>query len=128
MTTTCRPDSGRNSSTSPSTYSSRRRTYDEARLHKIITQSLGFAASGQPYGGFRYAAGRDINKAEWPRVYDLICRLWAELPGVLRPDYRTGVNRILAGYRVVWDLGEDGQLHRVLPVESGFAESKLSVS
>jgi hypothetical protein len=102
--------------------------YDEARLHKIITQSLGFAASGQPYGGFRYAVGRDINRSEWPRVYDLICRLWAELPAELQPDYRTGVNRILAGYRVVWDLGEDGQLHRVLPpvvhsqVEAAFRE------
>src|SRR5208282_6548964 len=61
--------------------------YDEARLHKIITQSLGFAASGQPYGGFRYAVGRDINRSEWPRVYDLICRLWAELPAELQPDY-----------------------------------------
>lgn len=93
----------------------RARDFDEARLHKIITQSLGFAASGQPYGGFRYAAGRDIDKAEWPRVYDLICRLWPEISPVLRVDYRTGVNRIMAGYRVVWDLGEDGQLHRVLP-------------
>ena len=92
------------------------------------TPHPGFAASGQPYGGFRYAAGRDINKAEWPRVYDLICRLWPELPSVLRPDYRTGVNRILSGYRVVWDLGEDGRLHRVLPpaaqsrVEAAFSE------
>jgi hypothetical protein len=102
--------------------------YDEARLHKIISQSLGLAASAQPYGGFRYAVGRDINRAEWSRVYDLICRLWAELPRVLQPDYRTGVNRILAGYRVVWDLGEDGKLHRVLPlaahsqIEAAFRE------
>jgi hypothetical protein len=92
------------------------RRYDESLLHKIITQSLGFAASGQPYGGFRYAAGRDIDKAEWPRIYDLICRLWAELDPNLRSDYCIGVNRILAGYHVVWDLGEDGKLHRVLPL------------
>jgi len=106
--------------------------YDEALLQRIITQSLGFAASGQPYAGFRHAAGRDINKVEWPRVYDLICRLWSELPTYLRPDYQTGVNRILAGYRIVWDLGEDGQLHRVLPpaahgqVEAAFKELSQS--
>ena len=102
--------------------------FDESRLHKIITQNLGFAASGQPYGGFRYAAGRDITRPKWPRVYDLICRLWAELPTNLQPEYRTGVNRILAGYNVAWDLGEDGQLHRILPpaaqrqVEEAFRE------
>ena len=39
--------------------------FDESRLHKIITQNLGFAASGQPYGGFRYAAGRDITRPKW---------------------------------------------------------------
>jgi hypothetical protein len=89
--------------------------YDEAWLHKIITQSLGFSPAGSPMGGFRYAVSRDINEADWQRVYDLICRLWADLPRAARPYYRTGVNRILAGYRVVWDLGEDGQLHRVLP-------------
>jgi hypothetical protein len=102
--------------------------YDESQLHKIVTQSLGLAASGQPYGGFRYAAGRDINRVEWPRVYDLICRLWIEIRPNLKSDYRTGVNRILAGYHIAWDLGEDGQLHRVLPltasaqVEEAFRE------
>ncbi|MBX7134206.1 MAG: hypothetical protein K1X67_16155 [Fimbriimonadaceae bacterium] len=102
--------------------------YDEARLHKIITQSLGCKVTANPYGGCRYAAGRDIQKVDWPRAYDLICRLWPELPSGLRADYRTGVNRILAGHRIVWDLGEDGQLHRVLPpaahsqVEAAFRE------
>src|SRR5438270_5507 len=86
------------------------RGYDEGRLHKIISQSLGFTPSGQPYGGFRYAVGRDISRVEWPRVYDLICRLWPEVPPDLQDEYRTGVNRILAGYCVVWDLGEDGLL------------------
>lgn len=67
------------------------RGYDEARLHRVITQSLGFAASGQPYGGIRYAAGHDINRADWTRVYDLICRLWSDLPSTSRSDYRTGI-------------------------------------
>ncbi len=108
------------------------RGYDEARLHKIITQSLGLSASGQPYGGFQYAVGRDINRVEWPRVYDLVCRLWAELPPELRPDYERGINRILAGYHVAWDFGEDGELHRVLPpaaqsqIEAAFKELSQS--
>jgi hypothetical protein len=90
--------------------------YSEARLHQIISQSLGIVPAGQPYGGFRYAVGRDVNRLEeWPRVYDLICRLWPMVPPDLRDEYRTGVNRILAGNRIVWDLGDDGQLHRVLP-------------
>lgn len=100
----------------------------EPKLYRVITQSLGISGAGQPYGGFRYAAGRAINAAEWPRVYDLICRLWPPPPVDLREEYRTGVNRILAGYHIAWDLGEDGQLHRVLPpaahsqVEAAFRE------
>lgn len=100
----------------------------EPNLYRIITQSLGITGAGQPYGGFRYAAGRVINTAEWPRVYDLICRLWPPPPVYPRDEYRTGVNRILAAYHIAWDLGEDGQLHRVLPpaaqhqVEAAFKE------
>jgi hypothetical protein len=102
--------------------------FREARLYTIVSQSLGVVPSGQPYGGFRYAIGRDLNRADWPRVYDIICRLWPEVPWDLRDQYRTAVNRVLAAYRVAWDLGEDGQLHRVLPpavqgqVETAFRE------
>jgi hypothetical protein len=104
------------------------RGYSDARLYHIITQSLGMATAGQPYGGIRHSVGRDISRADWPRVYDLICRLWPEVPPDLQPDYLTGVNRILAAYHIAWDLGEDGQLHRVLPpaarsqVEAAFRE------
>lgn len=100
-------------------------------MHRIICQSIGTYASGQPYSGFRYAAGRDINKADWPRVYDLICRLWPEFKRLgikkirTKPDkvihkgpvidYRNGVNRILAAYGVVWELTEKGRLQRYLP-------------
>lgn len=89
--------------------------FDEANLHKVITQSLGFSAAGEPYGGFRYAVGRDIGKAEWSRVYDLMSRLWDEIPSELRESYRSGVNRILAAYSIAWDMGADGSLHRVTP-------------
>ncbi len=89
--------------------------FNEANLHKVITQSLGFEAAGEPYGGFRYAVGRDIRKADWPRVYDLISRLWDEIPFELKAAYEAGVNRILAAYSIAWDLGSDGCLHRVTP-------------
>ena len=88
---------------------------DERRLHQIIVQSLGGLPSGQPYGGPRRECSREISRVQWPRVYDLICRLWVELPGGLHNEYRTGVNRILAGYQIAWDMGEDGTLHRLVP-------------
>jgi hypothetical protein len=90
---------------------------DGRRLYDMVAQSLGVAPAGQPYAGFRHAIGRDVSKADWQRVYDLVCRLWPEAVQCdLQADYRDAVNRILAAYRVAWDLGEDGQLHRVLPV------------
>lgn len=92
----------------------RTHNFDESRLHKIITQSLGFSPAGSPMGGFRYAVGRDVNKAPWPRVYDLVIRLGAELPSFYA-EYRMVVNRLLSAYRIAWDLGEDRRLHRVLP-------------
>jgi hypothetical protein len=102
--------------------------YDERRLHRIVAQSLGLQPAGEPYGGFRRAMSRDVDNADWPRVYDLICRLWPEVPWDLQDSYRAAINRILAAYHVAWDLGEDGLLHRVLPpsvqgqVETAFRE------
>ena len=88
----------------------------DERMHRIICQSLGVSASGQPYSGFRYAAGRDLGKADWHRVYDVICRLWPEFESaVVTGEYRQGVNRILAAYGVVWELTEEGRLQRHLP-------------
>jgi hypothetical protein len=105
------------------------RAIAERRLHGIIGQSLGVAIAGEPYGGFRYAAGRDIGRAEWTRTYDLISRLWPEFDrGGLAALYREGVNRILAGHGSAWDLSAHGRLERVLPgtaqamVAAAFAE------
>lgn len=85
-------------------------------MQRIISQSIGTKASGNPYGGFRYAAGRDIENADWPRVYDLICRLWTEFESAgVSEEYYKGVNRILSGYGVVWELTEKGRLQRHLP-------------
>lgn len=87
------------------------------QLHQVISQSLGVQAAGQPYGGFRYAIGRDIARVNWPRVYDLISRLWDEYERIqLHQEYRNGVNRILAGYGSAWELRADGTLRRVLPI------------
>lgn len=92
------------------------RAIGEERIHRVICQSLGVGAAGQPYGGFRYAAGRDVSRVQWTRVFDLISRLWPEFERArLAKPFQEGVNRILAGYAVAWDLTEDGRLHRVLP-------------
>ena len=91
----------------------------EVQIHRVITLSIGERPSGQPYGGYRYAASRDLGRADWVRVYDLIPRLGHEFRQVRRFDqFRLAVNRILAGNRVVWDLAADGTLTRILPHEA----------
>jgi hypothetical protein len=88
----------------------------DRNLYLIIEQSLGFEAAGNPQAGRRQRIGRDIGLAEWHRVYDLISRLWPEFRRVgFQGVYRENVNRVLAAHGVVWDLQEDGHLHRVVP-------------
>jgi hypothetical protein len=90
----------------------------EERLYQIICQSLGVRASGNPYGGYRYAAGRDLGNSDWRRAYDLICRLWPEFLRIeVTADYHHGVNRILSAYGVVWELSDEGHIQRHLPLE-----------
>ena len=89
----------------------------DERMYRIICQNLGASTSGQPYGGFRHAAGKELGKAKWPRVYDVICRLWPEFEGGgVAEEYRQGLNRILAASGVAWELTEEGRLRRHLPV------------
>ena len=72
-----------------------------------------------PYGGYRYAVGRDLSRVDWNRVYDLIVRLVPEFRNAgLYDTYREGVNRVLAGHGIVWELTEDGKLQRVLPTSA----------
>lgn len=92
---------------------------DERRLYNVVSQSLGIQPSGEPYSGFRYAISRDVNKAEWQRFYDLIIRLGAEVPRIFQTEYRQLVNQLLASYKIAWELREDDQLHRVLPIAVG---------
>lgn len=91
-------------------------TRDPTHMYQLIAQSLGMSASAHPYGGPRYAAGREIGRADWQSVYDLIIRLWPEFDRVgFGEIYREGVNRILAAHGIVWDLDETGHLVRILP-------------
>jgi hypothetical protein len=88
-------------------------------LYLTIIQSLGYDAAGNPQAGRRQRIGRDIASQEthWTRVYDLIVRLWPEFQRVgFHEIYREAINRILAAHGVAWDLGEDGRLHRVMPI------------
>lgn len=101
----------------------------DAHVHRVASQSMGVHPSGNPYGGFRYAVGRDIRNVPWPRVYDLICRFWPEFHSAratfggvrganlgLGPKYREAVNRLLAAHGIAWDLDDHGRLRRVLPL------------
>lgn len=98
---------------------------DEVQIHRVITLSIGEKPSGQPYGGYRYAASRDLGRADWVRVYDLIPRLGHEFRRVRRfEQFRGAVNRILAANRVVWDLSEEGTLIRTLPQEAAISVSR----
>jgi hypothetical protein len=101
----------------------------DRNLYLIIEQSLGFEAAGNPQAGRRQRIGRDVRLAEWHRVYDLITRLWPEFRRIgFQGVYRENVNRILAAHGVVWDLQDDGHLHRVVPapvqaqIEAAIAE------
>jgi hypothetical protein len=97
---------------------------EEVQIHRLITLSIGESPSGQPYGGYRYAASRDLGRADWVRVYDLIPRLGHEFRRVSRfEQFRDAVNRILAANRVVWDLSDDGTLTRTLPQEAAISLS-----
>lgn len=88
----------------------------DERMHRVICQGLGVVASGSPFAGFRHAAGRELAKADWRRVFDLICRLWPDFASAgLANQYRQGVNSILAANGVVWELTEHGRLQRHLP-------------
>jgi hypothetical protein len=86
-------------------------------IYRATSQSLGIHASGMPYSGYRYATGRDVRNVDWPRIYDLIARLWADFERQgFGAKYRDGVNRILAAHLTAWELDGQGRLHRVLPI------------
>ena len=86
-------------------------------VYQVIFQCLGTQpSSGLPYN-YRSATAKEVRGVDWPRIYDLIGRLWPDFdrPGFGR-QFRDGVNRILAAYRVAWELDEEGDIGRVLPL------------
>lgn len=91
----------------------------EEHFFRLMTQNIGASVAGNPYGGYRYAIGRDLGRAEWVRVYDLLPRLGSEFRRVgLFDQFRTDLNRILAGNRIAWDMDATGNLVRALPEEA----------
>jgi hypothetical protein len=91
----------------------------EDHLFRLMTQNIGASVSANPYGGYRYAIGRDLGRADWVRVYDLLPRLADEFRQEGRFEtFRSNLNRILAGNAIAWDMNEEGNLVRVLPEEA----------
>lgn len=91
----------------------------ERTLYNAITGTLGIVAAVEPYGGLPRRASEHLNRADWPRVFDIILRLAPEFTRRGRlGEYRHSVNTVLAAHGIVWDLGEDGRLVRVVPAEA----------
>src|SRR5260370_14030258 len=71
----------------------------DARIHRVVSQSLGIHPAGNPYGGYRYAAGRDIGGVAWQRVFGLIPRLWPLFDSAnLSGQYLEGRHPVPASY------------------------------
>jgi hypothetical protein len=51
--------------------------------------------------------------------FELFIRVDAEIPPILKTEYRDLVNQLLASYRIFWELREDYHLHRVLSTAIG---------
>lgn len=101
----------------------------EQQIYYGIEQMLGVQAAGNPMAGWRQRLGRDLGNTEWVRIYDVIGWAWSQFQRAgLQEVFRENINRVLAAHGVVWDLGEDGRLRRVLPaagqaqVAAAFAE------
>jgi hypothetical protein len=89
----------------------------EAQLHQAIGQSLGVQVAGNPMSPRRTQAAGFLAAAEWKRVYDVVLRLVPDFQAAgCFPEYRDGVNAVLAANGVAWDLDENGHFARVLPV------------
>lgn len=88
----------------------------EEQIYYGVEQMLGEEARGNPMAGWRQRLGRDLGNAQWTRIYDVIGWSWSQFQRAgLQEGFRQNINRVLAAHAVVWDLGEDGRLHRVLP-------------
>jgi hypothetical protein len=88
----------------------------EEQIYYGIEQMLCVQAAGNLMAGWRQRLGRDLANVDWVRIYDVIGWVWGQFRhALLNEVFRQNINRVLAAHGVVWDLGEDGRLHRVLP-------------
>jgi hypothetical protein len=88
----------------------------EQQIYYGIEQMLGVQAAGNPMAGWRQRLGRDLGNAQWVRMYDVIVWLWAQFQRCgLHEVFRENVNQVLAAHGAAWDVGENGQMLRVLP-------------
>src|SRR5262245_21460521 len=83
----------------------------DVRVYQVICQSLGEALAAKPYGGFVYAAGRKIKRADKNSVYELIGRLWQSFENIGRgEEYRNGANQMLSSSGMLLSLDAHGHL------------------
>ena len=97
--------------------------------YRTAVQSLGVLPAGEPYGGVERGLGREIARATWHEVYDLMVRLWPDFDEVgCGADYLDGVRRILSAYGIAWDMDDGGQLHGAMhPVAQARVDAALAV-
>ena len=102
---------------------------DPVTVYRTAVQSLGVLPAGEPYGGVERGLGREIARATWHEVYDLIVRLWPDFDEVgCGADYLDGVRRILSAYGIAWDMDDGGQLHGAMhPVAQARVDAALAV-
>lgn len=107
----------------------RNEQFNPERLHRVASQSIGVRPAGAPHAGFRHALGRDLDAADWHRVYDLMARLWPDFDAVgCGAEYCDGVRRILAAHGIAWDMDDAGRLHRVMqPVVQAAVDAGVEV-
>lgn len=96
---------------------------EDVHAYRVMLASSGMRGPGKPYAGNYHGLQRDLADLEWTRVLDLIPRMYREVEKLDAgrytgepelPGYVEGVNRLLAGYNLAWDLTTDGTLVRAV--------------
>ncbi len=88
----------------------------EQHVYETIGRSLGVNVPGNPMSSRATRAANVMAQAAWPRIFDLILRFVPEFARAGHFEaFRDGVNRLLAGYQIAWDLDDNGRLIRVMP-------------
>lgn len=86
-------------------------------IYEIICQTLGIPNyAANPTSGFRRRSQQYLVEAPWPRFYDVVLRLVQAFGNTRFNRYQAGVNSLFAAYGTAWDLTNNKQLERVLPV------------